>query len=184
MTDSATEELSNFLEYIWGTDAPVEGKQAFCYVPTMEPLTGQWQKVMYKWPEQKPAVIRHILQETISKNVFYSPALYKATRPIKENVLGTYFLWVDFDGNAPLDWAPITNVPEPSLIIQSSLPRHEHCYWQLDHFLMNIDVLEDRNRALAYVLNADTSGWDADQILRPIHTTNHKRGLPVHVKGT
>ena len=31
-------------------------------------------------------------------------------------------------------------------------------------------------------LHADTSGWDADQILRPIHTMNHKRGVPVTVR--
>jgi hypothetical protein len=32
------------------------------------------------------------------------------------------------------------------------------------------------------VMHADTSGWDADQILRPIRTTNHKRNMPVIVK--
>jgi hypothetical protein len=118
----------------------------------------------------------------MTANVFYSPALYKASRPVKENVLGSWFLWVDFDGNAPVSWEDLdssVSVPEPSLVIQSSLPGHE-----LDEFLTDIDLLEDRNRALAYILHADTSGWDADQILRPIHTTNHKRGMPVIVKGT
>ena len=43
-------------------------------------------------------------------------------------------------------------------------------------------MLEDRNRAIAYVMHADTSGWDADQILRPIRTTNHKRNMPVIIK--
>src|SRR5690606_29582506 len=117
------------------------------------------------------AVVRHILKNSaLGYNVFYSPALYRATKPIKENVMGSWFLWVDFDGNAPLSWEELESdisIPKPSLIIQSSLPTHQHCYWQLDEFLTDIETLEDRNRALAYHLKADTSGWDADQILRP-----------------
>ena len=59
---------------------------------------------------------------------------------------------------------------------------HEAYQFFVDKFLDAIEVLEDRNRAIAYVMHADTSGWDADQILRPIWTTNHKRNLPVVIK--
>jgi len=100
---------------------------------------------------------------------------------VKENVLGSWSFWVDFDGNAPKDWSEL-DVPHPTLIVQSSIEGHEHCYWRLSEFLTDIDVLEDRNRALSYMMHADTSGWDADQILRPIRTTNQKRGMPVIVK--
>lgn len=183
MTSIATEELTQFFEYIWGEKSPTE-RQAFAYIPVE--VAGDWTKFMFRWPEQKHAIVRHVLKwSALTANVFYSPALYKANRPIKENVVGSWFLWVDFDGNAPTTWEELdsdVSIPKPSLIVQSSLPGHEHCYWQLDQFLTNIDLLEDRNRALAYHLKADTSGWDADQILRPIHTTNHKRGLPVKIK--
>jgi hypothetical protein len=102
-------------------------------------------------------------------------------------VLGSWVLWVDFDGNAPAEWSkePIEGqvfVPPPSAIIQSSIPGHEHCYWRLDEFLTNTSKLEDRNRSLAYVLKADTSGWDRDQVLRPPHTINRKRDKPVVIK--
>lgn len=184
MTDIATEELTSFLGYIWGDEPPMPKQTTFCYVPVES--GGEWVKYMFEWPRQRAAVVRHILKwSAIEANVFYSPALYKANRPLKENVLGSWFLWVDFDGNAPATWADLdstVSIPKPSLRVQSSLPGHEHCYWKLDTFLTDIDLLEDRNRALAYMLKADTSGWDADQILRPIHTMNHKRKLPVIVK--
>jgi hypothetical protein len=117
----------------------------------------------------------------LTANVFYCPALFNAANPAKENVMGSWVLWVDFDGNAPVDWEGIA-VPEPTMRIQSSIPLHEHCYWRLNEFIDDYHVIDDRNRALAYTLHADTSGWDADQILRPIHTTNHKRHVPVTVK--
>lgn len=181
MSSVATEELTNFLDYIWGPDAPLDGKQVFVYAPIEK--DGDWTKYMFPWPAKKEAVVRHILKwSAMGYNVFYSPALYKATKPIKENVIGSWFLWVDFDGNAPLTWEELdteVSIPKPSLVIQSSMPTHQHCYWKLDTFLTDIDLLEDRNRALAYFLKADTSGWDADQILRPLHSTNHKRGMPV-----
>jgi hypothetical protein len=136
---------------------------------------------MFSWPRQKAGVIRHVLKNTALKgNVFYSPAVFSAASPKKESVLGSWVFWVDFDGNAPEEWPD--SVPHPTLIVQSSLPSHQHCYWRLDKFLTDISALEDRNRAIAYLLGADTSGWDADQLLRPIHTTNYKRNLPVVVK--
>lgn len=183
MTDLATEDLANFLDYVWGEEAPIPGIPTFVYVPFEK--DGEWKKFSFEWPRQKAAVVRHLLKwSALGANAFYSPALYRAARPVKENVLGSWFFWVDFDGNAPR-WEDIDtklSIPRPSFIIQSSLPQHEHWYWKLDEFLTDIEVLEDRNRSLAYVLSADTSGWDADQVLRPLHTTNHKRGKPVILK--
>jgi hypothetical protein len=102
-------------------------------------------------------------------------------------VLGSRVLWVDFDGNAPQEWSQEPDgltpfVPPPTLIVQSSIPTHEHAYWLLDEFVTDIDELEDKNRSIAYLLHADTSGWDADQILRPPFTINMKRNKPVTVK--
>lgn len=174
MSDADSDELGAFFDYIW------QDTKGFVYLPVE--FEGNWTNYMFSWPRQKGAVVRHVLKwSAITANVFYSPALYSVARPLKENVMGTWVLWVDFDGNAPLTWDEI-NVPSPTLIVQSSIPRHEHCYWKLDEFIDDASVIDDRNRALAYTLHADTSGWDADQILRPIHTTNHKRGVPVTIK--
>lgn len=178
MEESAN-ELLEFYEYIWGADA-VSDNPTYVYIPVEH--EGKWTPFMFAWPRQKKGVINHTLKwSAVKANVFFSPALYKAAKPIKENVLGSWMLWVDFDGNAPEEWDE-SIAPHPTLIVQSSIERHEHCYWKLNQFLTDIEVLEDRNRALAYLMHADTSGWDADQILRPIRTTNHKRNMPVIIK--
>lgn len=178
MSELATQELSEFFEYIWGDT------EGYVYLPIQPEPYGptDWQGVMFEWPRQKSGVIRHVLRQTASNaNVFYSPAIFKSASPKKEAVLGSWVLWADFDGNAPKTWDEL-EVPEPTLIVQSSLEGHEHCYWKLEEFLTDIPMLEDRNRSIAYTLKADTSGWDADQILRPIHTTNRKRNIPVTIK--
>lgn len=173
MTEETTEELLAFFDYLW------HDTQGYVYLPVE--FHGKWTVFFFAWPRQRQGVVRHVLKhEAMGANVFYSPALYKRTRALKENVLGSWVLWVDFDGNAPTEW-PAAGVPEPLLRVQSSLEGHEHCYWPIDTF-MDASTVEERNRALAYELGADTSGWDADQILRPIHTTNQKRGLPVTLK--
>lgn len=178
MSDLATQELNDFFEYIWGDT------EGYVYIPVQPEPYGptDWHGFMFQWPRQKAAAVRHVLKHAASMaNVFYSPAVFSAASPKKDSVLGSWVLWADFDGNAPADWAAL-DVPVPTLIVQSSLPGHEHCYWRLEEFLTDIALLEDRNRSIAYTLQADTSGWDADQILRPIHTINRKRNMPVVIK--
>lgn len=172
----ATEGLSEFFDYIWSDT------EAFVYLPTLDRATSQWVKAMFMWPRQKSGVIRHVLKQTSSGlEVFYSPALYKQARPIKENVQGSWTFWVDFDGNAPVPEELSENVPQPTLRMRSSLEGHEHWYWRLDEFVTDIATIDERNRSLAYLLQADTSGWDADQVLRPPFTRNYKRDRPVEV---
>ncbi len=178
MSDIATDELGDFFDYIW---SDTEG---YVYLPIQPEPYGpkDWQGFMFAWPRQRAGVIRHVLKHAATRaNVFYSPAIFSAASPKKDSVLGSWVLWVDFDGNAPNGWEDL-DVPRPTLIVQSSLEGHQHCYWRLSEFLTDIPMIEDRNRSLAYLLHADTSGWDADQILRPIHTINRKRDLPVVVK--
>lgn len=174
MNDPITEELTEFFEFIW------QDTKAWVYLPVE--FEGKWTPYMFEWPRQKNGVVRHALKwSAITANVFFSPALFKRSSPKKQYVLGSWTLWVDFDGNAPKEW-PYNEIPAPSLIIQSSIVGHQHCYWKLNDFLSDVSVLEDRNRSLAYVGHADTSGWDADQILRPPFVMNHKRGVPVFIK--
>lgn len=177
-TDYTTSELSEFFDYMWGME-PV-AKTQFVYLPVKE--DGTWRSFMFAWPRQRGAVIRHVLKwAATGADTYFAPALFKVARPTKENVLGSWVLWVDLDGNAGQVDLDLLSVPKPTLRVQSSLPGHEHWYWRLDTFLSDPQLLEDRNRALTYMLHADSSGWDADQVLRPVGTTNYKRGLPVFV---
>jgi hypothetical protein len=162
--------------------------EGYVYLPTKD-SAGEWQKLMYKWPLNKAGVIRHVLTASAEgKDVYFSPALFNKPKPVKENCKGANVLWADFDGSAPDDWTIGTPegrtgavVPLPSLRVQSSVEGHEHVYWHLDSFESNTTLIEEKNRALAYSLQADTSGWDINQVLRPPGTTNYKHNLPVFI---
>jgi DNA replication protein DnaC len=86
---------------------------------------------------------------------------------------------VDFDGNFPEVW-PTDIAPKPSIEIQSSVSSKRHCYWILEEFTGR-KKLEELNRALAYALGADLSGWDANQFLRPPFSV-HRKAKPIPVK--
>lgn len=179
--DDATQELGEFFDYVW------HDTEGYVYLPRHLPPYGKddWKAAMFPWPAKRDAVVRYVLRWTAEEaNVFYAPSLFRKGTPAKENVLGSWLLYVDFDGNAPADWAEAAGkleIPEPTMIVQSSFPENQHAYWQLEEFLTDVATLEDRNRVLAYTFGADTSGWDANQILRPPHTINRKNGLPVHL---
>lgn len=164
MNTSHANGLESFFQYVW------RNTEGYVYLPVLR--GDQIEQFMFQWPRQKSAVIKHVLRGVADgADVHYSPAIFEKPRPIKENVLGTHVLWVDFDGTAPDKWVNDI-VPEPSLRIQSSTPERQHAYWALDNLITDIPVIEERNRALAYSLKADTGGWDAVQFLRPPFTVN------------
>jgi hypothetical protein len=196
-SESPTEGLSDFFDSIW------QDTEGFAYLPTINRETGKWKKVFFKWPEHKSLVVQHVLAASAQGlDAYYSPALYKDhSNPTKDNVLGTWVLWTEFDGAAPETWnghradgpaepsnagdgrtEAVAAMPAPSIRVQSSLDGHEHVYWRLYEFATDIQWLENKNRAITYEYGADSSGWDATQILRPPYTTNFKRDLPVTVR--
>lgn len=210
MTDSAKQDpstqLSEFFNAIWGKT------EGFVYLPVKSVETGKWRKVFYEWPQHETAVIRHVLSAVSTKQeVYFAPAIFSKPDPHRENVKGSNVIWVDFDGNAPV-WpgldateSPATpdpaqestetpaspqhgttgrteGIPAPSIRVQSSDVGHEHLYWILEEFTTDGDFIDNANRSLAYKMDADTSGWDKNQILRPPFTTNFKREKPVTIK--
>lgn len=165
------EELTKWFRAIWRT---TEGAVKLAFQVEKDLA---WTNMMWKWPDSAEQIVDWVLlQKSQGADVFYCPAIYKdRTSGKSENVLGSWTLWAELDGNAPVgEWAgqQFDKVPGPSYRIQSSLPGRQHCYWLLDEFVPR-EVLEPKNRALAYELQADTSGWDASQYLRPPATTNY-----------
>lgn len=165
-------DLSEFFEFMYGDQS------GYVYVPTKHPETEEWTSAFFNWPTEKTELVAHVLGHTKQNEVYFGPALYTAPHATKEYIKGTYMLWVDFDGNAPDRY---DNVAVPSLVVQSSDKGHEHVYWKLDYFEVDAANVERGNRALAYSLKADTSGWDVTQVLRPPGTNNHKRNRPVAI---
>lgn len=136
-----------------------------------------FKRSFFNWPERQDKLVEYI--ETVKSvgEVYYAPALFHSESSLRENIKGARVAWVEFDGNAP---STIDNIPLPSIRVKSSIAGHEHWYWKLDS-LTSADELDRINRALTYTLGADISGWDANQILRPVGTYNHKRKAPTEL---
>lgn len=151
-----------------------EGSQGFVHAATKEG-TGAWKEYFFQWPVQRAELIQFTEANRSSRDVYVAPALFKKVgdhiAAKKEYVQGSTVVWVDFDGEVPSD---LDGVPPPTLRLASGGNGHEHWYWKLDTELNSLQ-LETINRALTYKFNADESGWDATQVLRPPMTFNHKR---------
>lgn len=168
-------ELDDFFSFMWGENI------GYAYAPLKLAGTDQWEKHFFQWPLQKDKLIEHVLENTATSECYFGPALFKSTDPDKKNVLGSQIVWVEFDGNAPQDGILGDKVPIPTMRVRSSNEGHEHLYWRLENFETDVNRVEEINRAVAYMFQADTSGWDANQILRPPGTRNHKRDKVVRL---
>lgn len=155
----------------------------YLYIATKVPANNkplqevnQFHQEFFEWPAKRAEALNYVNKKATTHEVYFAPAIFREPSAKKEAVRGTRVFWCEFDGSVPED---LSNVPEPSIRVRSSISGHEHWYWQLENTIEDNEIIEHVNRALTYVLDADASGWDASQILRPIGTINHKRGAPV-----
>ncbi len=158
-------EVESFLDTLF------EGQEGFVYVPTKNPATGHWQPYFFTYPEQRDDIVTHVMDASKTKEAYLSPSLFTKSSAERENWKGSNYVWVEFDGNAPA--ALPKGVPNPTIKVQSSSKGHEHWYWRLNAFETEKEVVQGLSRRLAYTLNADKSGWDANQVLRPPGTLHH-----------
>lgn len=164
--------LDEFFGFIYGDET------GYCYLAFKSPGNShQFRQEFYRWPEEKHKIIDRCLDQRSQFEVYYAPALFTEPEAKKSNVKGAFVFWAEFDGNVPTD---LKGVPNPTLRVRSSNDGYEHWYWRSDSFV-DASTLEKVNRSLTYMLGADSSGWDANQILRPPTTLNHKRSKPVSI---
>jgi AAA domain len=170
------ELLGNFFDYMW------EGTQGYAYIAHKIPENQyKFNQTFFQWPAQRAELVQHVLEHRTKYEIYFAPALFTAPSSRKDQVHGARVFWCEFDGQVPSsEQLTQAGVPEPSLKIMSSEPGHEHWYWKLTEFVNTIQ-LDKVNRSMTYMFGADTSGWDANQILRPPQTFNHKRQRPVAV---
>lgn len=169
--NSQNSELHNFIEFLYGD------LNGLAYIATKNPDNPlEWNTHFFQYPAESHRMETVILQNSDTSEVYISPALYKEPRPIRENVKCSNVVWTEFDGDAPSleDYAN-----PPSLIVRSSSERNQHVYWRLSEPIYDVDTLEQVNRNITYAMGADSSAWDATQVLRPPSTKNHKRGTDV-----
>lgn len=168
---SAATELLEFFEQIW------KDTEGYVYLP-VKGVNGI-RKFMMPWPSKADAVVNHVLKWSADETaeVFFSPAIFRSRKPLQKEVLGSWVAWVDFDGNFPDPW-PESIAPVPTMEVQSSLGSKRHVYWEFEDFIEGPKAVEDITRSLAHALDADLSGWDANQFLRPPHSVNRKPDYP------
>ena len=183
---STAENIGQFFDYVFdGVETPF-----FIYLATMK--GGEDFKQLVIPSSQKAALGQAIMQFAAEgRDVYYSPSAFKSPEgdirptPTRENAIGSQVLWADFDNNsAPANWEEFCkaeNIPMPSAIVQSSVEGNQHVYWKLEKVYAP-DFIENRNRALAFKLGADKSGWDINQLLRVPYTENHGHRSPTEHK--
>lgn len=164
-------DVLDFLDIIYGD---LEG---IVYLATKDPSTGRFGQAFYNWPTQRNDVRRYITDHRELEEVYFAPALRDKSSGDKQSVSNSRVLWCEFDGKIPEDYGIL---PSPSIRVRSSEEGREHWYWVLDNPI-DRESLDKVNRSITYYYGADSSGWDASQILRPIDTVNHKRNKNVEL---
>lgn len=159
-------EIDDFIEFLF------KGLDGFMYVVAKVPDDPEsWDQVFYEYPAQAHVAKAAIQKYTKTHEIYIAPILYKSKRPVKENFKVGQVVWCDFDGNTPETF----DIP-PSYNIRTSEEGHNHVYWRLDEPITDSAIIEDYNRRITFKYDADASGWDITQVLRPPCTQNHKRG--------
>lgn len=175
MTDDAA-AVGEFLDKFWG------GETGKVYIATLEGgRRRSFQQSLAEWPLKREKIISFALGLAASgKDVFFCPSVFKedAPEPKRPYVKSVNSHWLDFDGNAPEDWATAAKekgVPEPSLIVQSSVPGQQHVYWftERTNTLEGLDTAENITRNLTAAFGTDKAGWDLPQLLRIPYTWNY-----------
>lgn len=159
------DDLDIYLDVLFG------GLEGYVYSP-VKTLSGEFESNWFKYPLEKENLVKHI--RSGGGDIYISPAVYNERRAQKESIKKIQCAWVEFDGQEHINFKGLV---EPTAIVQTSFSSHVHCYWRLNS--THQTSIEDINRRLTYYLDADSSGWDAVQLLRPPGTTNHKHNLPV-----
>lgn len=160
-------ELHDFVEFLFG------GLNGTAYVAVVNPQDRtDWDLNFFSYPADASRMEKVILDTAAQRDVYLAPVLYKSPGNVdKENVKCSNVVWTEFDGNAPNEDDYFT---KPSYRVQSSDETRQHVYWRLSEPLYDVNNLEKINKAITFNLAADSSAWDATQVLRPPDTINHK----------
>jgi len=152
-------------------DMLYDGLTGYVYAPVKR--SDSWESKFFDFPTERSGLLAW-LGSNKEGDVYLSPAVYSEQRATKDSFKTSQVIWVEFDGNERIDFATL---PIPSAIVQTSFETHTHCYWKVPP--SKKQAVESLNRRLTFFLEADSSGWDCTQLLRPPGTFNHKRQLPV-----
>lgn len=174
----ARSELSDFCDFLY------DKGEGYVHAPVKDAATGKYERHFFLWPDQKEDLVKHVEIYRDTHEVYLTPALFKSASSEITDFHGSNVIWADFDGNAPsLDELKQANIPEPTVVVQSSEVGREHWYWRYEEFTTEIVKIQAINRGITYALQGDLGAWQINHSLRATESINHKRGgLPVKIK--
>jgi hypothetical protein len=175
-----TMDLEGFLSFLF------EETEGYVYVATKDPKLSQtnpkfWIKYFFRWPNEQKEIINHVNKYTGTHEVYIAPSLFKRKGCTKDDWAGTHVVWTEFDGGIP----DLSNksCPNPTLRVCSSTTGYEHWYWKIQSYETSCEIFEDIAKRISYGLEGDTSTWNCNRVLRPIHSYHHeskRRVSPIH----
>ncbi len=163
-------DLEDFTTFLFGS------KSGYAYAPIKDKDL-KWTEKFFHWPMESTKLHDWIRTSTIESDVYLAPVLFNSKSAKRIAVKSSDVFWVEFDGQTRINFK---GLPEPNYIVQTSTETHQHCYWKING--QSPVVIEELNRRLTYHFEADSSGWEMNQVLRPPETINHKRGQNLAVK--
>jgi hypothetical protein len=149
---------AQFLRHIWWP----QGSAWFC-VSTKSP-SGRWRDHFFRPPFGE---LHEFITEHGDRSLYFCPTPLTTDSRRKEKVKGSCWLWADLDAADPRRIEP-----RPTIAWQTSPGRYAALWRVLGR--RQPARIENANRALAYRIGADKSGWDLSQVLRLPHTRNYK----------
>ncbi len=157
------DDLEKYIDFLY------EGQHGFVYSPIKKP--DEWVSEFFAWPAERTKLLDHIRINGSDADIYICPSLFTKKEAKKDSFKSSKVVWVEFDGKEEISFK---DVPEPNLIVQTSSDTHVHCYWEIEQ-INSSESIDEINRRLTYYLQADSSGWDSTQLLRPPTTKNFKR---------
>jgi hypothetical protein len=175
LVKDTSNEIEQFLKFIYGDQEGYVhlGFRDYEKFKDEKKRKFAWKNLYLQYPSELTKICSIIAEKSRLFDVYFGPSLcFEAGNGKKSNVKGSNVVWVELDSKAPEEG--ISEIPEPSIVVQSSDEDHQHLYWRLDEFIPS-DRAEQINRSLSLAYRADLSGWDSTQVLRPPRTYNFKR---------
>jgi hypothetical protein len=176
MADKITElnparDIEVFFDKLFGSH------KGYVYCPVTAPKdASDWEIWFFKWPEEKEKLVNHIVGLRATKEIYFSPVLFKEPDLQREALKGTQYLWAEFNGETPTP-VMLKDIPDPTLKIRTSNVGHEVWLWDISYFEEDLNKVEDTVKRIALKLKADMSAWHYESVFRCPNTTHHRTGL-------
>lgn len=162
MSSTLADLRVEFLDFIFA-DRP-----GWVYFATQEPFDRTtFRQFFFDWPNQRGEISTWLDMSAQTKNVWFCVSQLAEKKASKDNCLPGNIVWADLD-----EAKPDQIEPRPQVVIESS-PNRWQSIWRLDQTIQPYQA-EEYSRRLAYMLDADKSGWDMTQLLRVPFTKNMK----------